>query len=31
MMFDLVNMTPVTVEFSNEEFDTIGTKEYQVQ
>ncbi len=30
-MFDLVNTAPVTLEFSNEEFDTIGTKEYQVQ
>ncbi|MFD1410592.1 DUF5067 domain-containing protein [Lapidilactobacillus gannanensis] len=31
MMFKLVNSTPVTVEFSNEDFTTIGTKTYSVQ
>lgn len=29
--FELVNDNPVSVEFDNEDFDTIGTKEYQVK
>ena len=30
MMFKLVNDTPVTIEFSNEDFTTIGTKTINV-
>lgn len=30
MMFKLVNNTPVTIEFSNEDFTTIGTKTINV-